>query len=582
MVPSRIKILAPSQYDRSQREKELEDALIRAHAARISHLRKKQAKQVGKDQQELREREHEEEEDAAGEFQPRAQENPPESQELVLLLHGSSDPFNAFPVRITPEINRLIAYARDVVLPNILVPRYMKRLTLGAPKTVTYEHSNRVLGGASYVFIMDVFRNANEGAALAWLTSHIPAIVTLASAQATRDLSVEGLKMRLRSIRLLRQGLATYHEQPRDVKGSLRLHVRGLYESECMAGDTASARAHAAVLMQFEDPFGDDDLARAHDTMVLMFNSSELGCKTMQRTVIPYGEWTYSRLINFWNLCVPALPALPAADAVDDQLQLHPSVQHPVLVDIALRIRYCLSVAESPMSMRTPTEKLRGNLVYGWIVTRTFHDMGTLLNLYFDLDEDVVVVLGSTEGQRLTDACIALALLQCERKSLHEAYLDGTDIREASHAMLPRLAASLTRAWGVLTPAERMFYDEAYFWMAYVGAVFEQGEARKIGRPVPVPAKLGDGRRMGRQREKAHQRMRKDHQGEKNTLFQQDGRTETSPWYFSRMLAWHADRLHMCKWDDAKRVLERFVYDRHLQPEGHVWFEEALRWDYDD
>lgn len=74
MEHSRIKILAPLQYDRSQREKELEDAIIRAHAARITHLRKKQAEQVGKDQQELRE------ENDGGEAQPRGQGNPSESQ----------------------------------------------------------------------------------------------------------------------------------------------------------------------------------------------------------------------------------------------------------------------------------------------------------------------------------------------------------------------------------------------------------------------------------------------------------------------------------------------------------------------
>jgi hypothetical protein len=440
---------------------------------------------------------------------------------------------------------------------------------------------------------------------------------------------------------------------------SLRLHVRGLFESECMAGDAVPAKAHAAMLMRFDDPFGDDYLARAHDTLTLMFNSAELACKTMQRTNIPFGAYTSARLTDFWTVCSPALP--PSKEESDDDV--HPSVRHPVIRDIMGRLRYCMRIAETPIPMNTAVEKVRGNTIYGWLITRTLHDMGLLINLYFDLVE------GKVPGQQLIEACVTLALLHMMRKSIHEAEVDGTDTREASHAILPRLRRGLEQAMSTLTKWERSHYDDALLWMLYLGALYEQGQIKKrvlslrratrgavsgqkpkscatgpvagggepTGRPCTAPDVNGrrfceeteggfpetkhntdqpsdvallekdrashvqklqstpksgtnlwslassrqpddkdwqDAARSGRV-QKGEQHRPGRTKGTEQDRRPVEAANQPSLW-FTQMLVQQADRLHLNCWEDVRRVLDRFVYDRHLRPDGQEWFERIV------
>lgn len=151
--------------------------------------------------------------------------------------------------------------------------------------------------------------------------------------------------------------------------------------------------------------------------------------------------------------------------------------------------------------------------------------MGMLINFYVDLMEEKVLV--ETEGRRLTEACLALTLLYMLRKSIHEAPLDGTDVRDASHVIIPRLERDMKNAIRMLTPAERLYYEEAWLWMFYAGALYEQG--RKSNRLVD----MGDSQ---------------------------------SPLWFTQMLAKHAHQSNVRAWTDAKKILEKFVYDNHLQP----------------
>ncbi|KAJ9502740.1 hypothetical protein H2202_001862 [Exophiala xenobiotica] len=516
-VASGIKFLPPTSTDRhelSKRGRELERADIKAHAAKISHQKRRQRREKEELELDLRKN--------------------LAVPELAILLCGSSDPFNAFPIRVTPQIHRLISYTRDVLLTTLTLPDYMRRLTLDSPRTVTFENSDRVIGGANYAAIMGMFHHATEGAVLAWLTGHIPGIVTAASEEVTHDLTIDGLKMKLQSIRLLRQDLSKYNKLSRDAKGLIRLHVRGLMESDCMALDRDSAKAHLKMLMQFDDPFGGDELSRATDTSVIMFNIVELASKGMERPLIPFGRWTHSRLASYWALCYPALPVhLPEYDEV------HPCIQPPVR-EIMIRLRYCIGICDSPLPTNTAADKLRGSLVYGWIATRTQHDVGVLLHLFFDLIEGKTST--RTAGQQFTEAAICLTLAHCIRKSVLAAQMEnsGIDIREASHAIMPRLATTLQSAFSVVAPDERPVYDEVYFWMFYVGAMFEERQ-KASKRPIWLRNKNG-----------------------------------SSGLWFSKLLARHASNLGVRTWSDAKRILEKFVYDRHLQPEGHLWFEDVL------
>jgi hypothetical protein len=78
-------------------------------------------------------------------------------------LHGSSDPFDVFTVKITPKKNRLIVFVRDVVLSSTFIPRYMRHLSLGASKNAVFDIGDRVLGGSNLMFTLRHFADLQEG-----------------------------------------------------------------------------------------------------------------------------------------------------------------------------------------------------------------------------------------------------------------------------------------------------------------------------------------------------------------------------------------------------------------------------------
>jgi hypothetical protein len=95
---SSVMILSPAGKPRSLREKELENSQIRAHAAKVSYQRRNLAKSQVKRQRK----------EAHGQTRDRS----PEEGGFCLLshqvaplnmeFHGSSDPFDAFPIKVSP------------------------------------------------------------------------------------------------------------------------------------------------------------------------------------------------------------------------------------------------------------------------------------------------------------------------------------------------------------------------------------------------------------------------------------------------------------------------------------------------
>ncbi|EXJ66593.1 uncharacterized protein A1O5_10264 [Cladophialophora psammophila CBS 110553] len=454
---------------------------------------------------------------------------------MIWLLHGSSDPFNACPIKITPEVNRIITFARDVMLPNIFSPPFFRRLTIGGPKIVNYENSDRVIGGSSFLLSMKGFRDMNEGAALAWLCGHIPGIVRLTSAQTTRQLSTARLKMRAKSLKLLREELAGRPQTSPESLAALRLHIRCLFETECMAGDTIAAKAHADILLRLPDPIS-DEMERVQHTLVMMFDATELACKKLERTVVPFGNWTAKAHARLWALASPYMPVPPIGVH-----NAHPCVEIPEHREAMVRLRYCLWLAETPLPFATAQERLKADMVFAWIATKTFHDLGILINLYVDIMEGRIHF--NSEGHRLTQACMVLTLVYESRKRVHEAIIeDGADIREASHVIMPRLARDMVTAMEMLNLVEWIHYQEAYLWMLYAGALYEQRQKFKVRRT--------------------------------NLNIKTESLEE--PWFITT-LAKHADQMKVTTWQDAKPILGRFVYDEHLEPDGHLWFEEVVR-----
>ena len=172
------------------------------------------------------------------------------------------------------------------------------------------------------------------------------------------------------------------------------------------------------------------------------------------------------------------------------------------------------------------------------MVTHTFQDMGSLVNLYVDILERKIDF--ESEGQRLVQACLVLTVLHMIRRCLHgAAQEDGSDLRDTSRVIIPRLQQDLVTATGLMTPTEIVYYQEAFFWMSYAGAVYEQQLMLRDRRRPPT--------------------------GDPIAAEEQ---------WFVKMVATLAAEMHLTTWADAKAVLEKFVYYRYLEPDGILWFED--------
>lgn len=250
--------LPSRQYDQSTEEQEQLDSRIKAHAAKVAHQRRRESLR-------LPNQDHDFQVQASG--LPNVETSPAGSlarsrhdlraggppQGLAWVFHGSSDPFDAFPVRVSPEVNSIVVYARDVLLPNLVVPPFMRRFTSASSKLISSDDATHSIGASFLRFTTDQFRTASQGACLAWLSSHMAAVRRMVPAQQAWKLLEDELRMRVKSIRLLQQDLAATHgEREMSLESSLALvqHVRYLLQAECQAGNVAAAKVHATMLLR--------------------------------------------------------------------------------------------------------------------------------------------------------------------------------------------------------------------------------------------------------------------------------------------------------------------------------------------
>jgi hypothetical protein len=217
----------------------------------------------------------------------------------------------------------------------------------------------------------------------------------------------------------------------------------------------------------------------------------------------------------------------------------HASVTIFPLREAMLRLRYCIWVGETPLPFTSLPERFKADMVFAWITTKTFNDLGVLINLYMDITERKISF--SSEGRRLVQGCVVLTLLYMIRKCIHEAIVeDGTDMRDASHVIIPRLQQEMVAAMEMMTPNEVLYYRETFLWMLYAGATHERRQMN-----------LSSGR-----------------------SYHPSPPVQT---WFTFMLAKHAREMNVTTWEQGRTVLQKFVYDVHLEPDGHAWFEDTMQ-----
>lgn len=400
---------------------------------------------------------------------------------VLTYLEGSSDPFSAQSIVITPKINQLISFIRDSYIPGLYVTPFMRTFSQECPKYTTIENISIALGGTGAMKNWNHLRRtlSSDGGASAWVASWIPCILPFVERSELREWYLTGLKMRAHSIQTLRNRLST-GDSIRLLGMPVLLHVLYLFRADCVMGDTEAATFHAQMLRPLieamEDPFQQAELL-----IIVLYNDCELQIAKMQRTLFDSISWIPNRLTNFWRKTELLLP-----DVGEEYQYLHSSIDTFAVREAAIHLRRCLLIGRTPMRLRDPLTAKLGESMYNWMATITLCDMGILVAVHLDLIENMDN--SWSIGKRYTEAALAIAVLQILRKSMHSMTVDNiADRRDYSHIIIPKLRATLEKAQRSTTLEEQSYYQEAYLWMFYIGAHYEQ-RLRKKSRIVRTPA----------------------------------------------------------------------------------------------
>ncbi|OAP62099.1 hypothetical protein AYL99_04302 [Fonsecaea erecta] len=450
---------------------------------------------------------------------------------LEILGGGNSDPFNAKPLRITPEINKLITFIRDGYLPGVYITSYMKykENPRGAPMLTTLGEGFHVFGQRTVTKVWNSMKEefSDEGRALSWCSSYMPVLAKFSSSDTARELHLHAIKMRAKSMTILKNRIENLSlDVPPDI--SLVSQIVSLFRAACKENDIPAAKIHADIIQRLVDRVETPDLHIQTLFMTCMNNDTELAIAQMRNTFFDFENWVQRQIARFWmETPEKHMPQLPA-----DYKALHESIQLNATRQAAIRLRQYLSVRSTTINLNDPEDLDRTDAIYTIFTTYSHYDSGALINAYINLTAGKVYNI--KESFRLIEASLALTTLHILRRGIFEATVYGCDHRTSHHMItINHLEGTMRKALTLATADVLTRYREALFWVFFYGARFEWRVNQMIKDITP--------------------------------------RT-----WFTKMLARQAEILRVIEWPQARDILNHFVFYGFLEPYLAPWFAETL------
>lgn len=506
-------------YDPKQsiRDRELQDAWARAHAARVSHRDSKRrgsalAKRKSPPQR-LRV--------SKSTFTGR------DDQTGVILhaLKGNSDPFDSFGIVITPEINQFIVFVREVAIPSTYfngVYRRMSSLDSRIPGSPIVLEKSKYISSPAAIRDWQQLTDSlqDECTALARLAGY--ASVMAQVVPDNRWARFASMKMQTRAITLLRQFI---HEHQPTLEESLTTvlpHLYGLFRTECINNNVTGAAYHARMLRTiFEKGFFTPQLL-----IQTLYNDVDLALKHTHKTFLDVDDWCPKVVAGTLTTIRNALPIFK-----DPDQDFHPSISYPKLLRLwRQRYLFAVTIYERPFPAQRWSQRSLGDMAFIYMSITSFLEHGQLINLYVDLTNGEVLPQADP-AERHLQAALIMALLYVARRNAHESIVGGVDIRDAAPQIMRQLKSSSITAWYACSCAQLTEYEAAFLWIFYVGTI-EEKRRELSGR-------------------------------------------ETSGW-FATQLWTQAQTMGVENWSQMQCIAKQFLYTNIVDPDGSLWFDDLL------
>ena len=540
-----IRFALPEGIKVSVRERELEDAARRSHAARAAHARRRRA--AGREAPSFPEP-TKSNESIPAECTP---ESPPPQDVLVKsltstsrepdqattqgpvathqlsLLEGNSDPFGSFSIKITPQINQVLTFMRDAIYPNIYYHnKFMSKINEGNPDRSNWISAG--IGVQAWGFAVESLHG--EGVSLACIASYLGNMAMLLPEHARPNTNRLALALATKSCGLLQKSLPSDATSTNPTKvRTLIAQIYFLYRASVVEGDRMSVAIYGPILKRFLVR----GISQGLVDVVMLYQAAvddiDFASKFMCRTLFDY-SWFGEVSSGFWALAEPLLPLVRA----DVFTGVHKNVECTELRDYFTTARHMNTYAEHifPESAWGPT--VQKQLAYSWFATKSLWALGSALNLYLDLRDDRFTrsTFPFTSGQRLTQAALTLGLVYYFRNMGHTTTINSIDIRDCSASLMRELRATMTQVLKVSTERESHTYADAHLWVLFLGAFYERRERQRSGDAA--------------------------------------GR------WFRQKLVEKAVQSNKATWARLQPVLRGFFYMEWEKPHGSTWFDDTV------
>ncbi|KIW18007.1 hypothetical protein PV08_02294 [Exophiala spinifera] len=446
---------------------------------------------------------------------------------------GNSDAFNCYAISITSRINQVLAFARDVGIPGLFFTPFFHRIShpIAQPTVVK---SSSILSSPSAVLNWELTSAAltDQGAALALVSSHVVVMCLFLPPPAARLFREIAMRMMSHSMLLLRNEIARFpatQGAPYKASKFLILQMYWLYRAESTARNFAAAAIHEKMLYRFIAELNDEDVDfKYYMYLCMMFWAVDTTIMTMKRDSYdprPHGSKIIARL---QRLAAPDLEYLPADYKYPDCI-----INHEPLRSVLVRSRRLATLMSNPLPAEVCADPIKRFNVSYFCVIQNFLDTLTLMDSYFDTTDGGNPFSLPTGGQKYLYAGACLTIVLVSRSLIDVTSINGVNLREASHIILPHLRRICELVRLTMTPFERTLFQELRLWIFYIGTLYEQRLLLKRVDPVET--------------------------------------------WFGDMLAIEASASQTVDWQSMKQILQKFLFSEFMEPHGEFWFESWLK-----
>jgi hypothetical protein len=534
MAPAPFIVLVAGTVQ-SERQKNLDSATARSHAARVAHSRRGV---YGPKRLEELERLHVTQSQSQSR---RPKKKPAQQQAAVMppigkLFKGNSDPFQVAGLEITPEVNRILCFAREVMVPGQYYNSMYRRLSFGPSGTSSAPPLAQVSviisrGGATRDWLTTKDSLQSECAVLARLSAYASVM-----AKVNPDLEwarMASLKMRDRAISLLRKGLQDSIAKGNDDVSQFLLPLYGLFNGECVDGNVKAAFEHSKIIRQIFE----SGVYTIQILLQVLYNDVDLAVKCGHRTYLDVDGWCPKVLAGLSQKFSQLAAARLSAPQEED---LHPQVSYQPLRRLWLaRMAVVQSIKRGAFQAQQVGDQQLQDLVFAYFTASGFTDHGQLNNMYHDLFE-AKILQDKSAAERYTLAGMIATLQYLARRVGHDCIINGVDVRDASPKLMAQMKSCIQLSLSSSDPPASHEFADAQLWMAYVGALEEE-------------------------RRRAQMKAR----GRECNMLIRRG------WFTTRFQD-QAQLMGIRLWSEVQTIAERFLHVGFVDPHGSLWVEDLI------